>query len=543
MRYLAELSDLDSNVDAYCDTSDVKSWQPMLHVNTIVRQLLQGDYIKSKDERVFETVENTSKFGLAVSSYEGDKVNRLSPYAIPIKSILQTGSKLFLDKSTECLDELHIDNDYLNALIFITTTDTEVVETAALGQRFDLVLDTVSEEHDVVRLQPIKPSAWKGRSVSVNEDKTYLETFSLDFFPSVTPRKYKSILAFHFRWPDKANEWRARKRESGWPDSKTIEMVNDQGVHIIPADIPDLVGILDEPDYIRTLQSYKSLWLLSFAAAEREIARFIPESARNCFLLFRLLLDSCLKEYGGLPTSCLKHTFFHACEVIQSDRWKKEPGNCVMYLLKRLEFSLKTQLPHYFCPQKNLIQSISKDKLAYCLQQTELLVSQPMLGIFLLMDEKELNITELGPLLDDLIEDVSRFNRHREIQRSVEDAIIPGLYALLQDYALQGDFEKAMKVTYEISNLLKDPESSDCLVSIMNTALEKFNIGHLWCLALYIELVTDRKELTTKVCEGYKTVSIREVLGPDIVDKIGEKDVPETFSIYHGSFFFSQQSC
>ena len=33
---------------------------------------------------------------------------------------------------------------------------------------------------------------------------------------------------------------------------------------------------------------------------------------------------------------------------------------------------------------------------------------------------------------------------------------------LNNDYVLQGDFEKATKVAYEISNLLKNPESSDC---------------------------------------------------------------------------------
>ena len=503
----------------------------------MVKQILQSKYIKSTNETVFDMIENTLKTDQMVSSLVGDQVNKLCPYVVSVKRILPTGSEVFSDNSDNTADENESELQ-LNRRIFITTLDTEVVDDFHKGKKFDLVLESVCGVHNLVRLCPVKPSVWKGRTVTNDNATVYLKSFPLRYFakgPSVT-RDF--VLAFRCQWPSQANEWSTRKPASGWPDARTVENVVSEGVHVVPTDLLEATDILDECDYVKLIQGDKSLWLISFASAEKEIARFIPESARNCFLLFKTLVDSFLKNQGGLPASCLKHIFFYACEDIQTQKWKKEPSYCLMHLLNRLAMSLKTKLPHYFSPQKNLLQAISKENVDKCLRHIELLLSQPLLGMFLLMDEHELDITELGPLMDDIIEDVFRFNRHRVVSRSVEEGFIPGLYCLFQDYILQDDFENAMKVAQEISVLLGMPDSDDCLISIITRVLRTQYIGYGWCLTLYIELMTGRKCLTRKLCEGYKTVPITDVFGPEIGDELKDIVVPEVFSITTGDLIF-----
>lgn len=526
--------------DADTKILDVTSLQPLYHLNLMVKQILQGDYVKSLNASLAETVESSKVSDMVVFSLEGDQINKLSPYVVPVESIFNTGSTVFAEANDQSMKGKTFKDKMLDATIFITTRDTEVVDAIDVGRKFDLVIDTVCEAHDIVNLQPVTPSVWAGRTISVENDKTLLNAFPVSIAVPILSKYGQCILAFRSHWPDKACEWRTRTRISGWPDARTVEAVVSEGVHVVPMNLAKKPDVLDEPEYVKSVQNDKSLWLISFAEAEKEILRFLPESAKDCYLLFRLLVDSFLKEQGGLPTSCLKHLFFHACETLTTERWKKEPGVCLMYLLQKLTLSLKTKLPHYFVPQKNLLQSLSRKKIKEVEHQIELLSFQPLLSVFQFIDEHDLGITELGPLLDDLIEDVCRFNNHMSVSISVEDSFVPALHCMLHDYVLQNEFENAMKVVNEVLERLEMPDNDEYIVSVITSSFSSQHIRYAWCLALYIELANNRKGITKVLCDNYKTVPISEVFGPEIVDELGDTVVPEIFSIPRGDLTFPE---
>ena len=306
---------------------------------------------------------------------------------VPIKSMLTSGSKLFANEQ-DCISKPNKEEGKLDAALFVTTLDTEVIQSDSNGRKFDLVMEKVCEQHDLVRLEPVHPPVWKGRTCSLESDKVYLNSFPIHF-PVPQPSITGDVrLAFHSPWPAKAHEWRVRKRISGWPDAMTVATVIDEGVNIIPVDLGEKHSeVLDEPSFVESIRKEDhSLWLLSFAATEKEILRFLPDNAKYCFLLFKLLLQLVFKGSDGVPDSCLKHVFFYACEKIQKEEWKKTPGNCLLYMLQKLRWCLMTTLPHYFYPSKNLIQSIDKRTLDICIERLDILCQQPLLGIFLLMD-------------------------------------------------------------------------------------------------------------------------------------------------------------
>ena len=107
-------------------------------------------------------------------------------------------------------------------------------------------------------------------------------------------------------------------------------------------------------------------WKMNFSMVESVILESLLRSQRYGFNVFKILIDNMSFHLERrLKTKHLKAVLFHACEEIPAFAWEFNLGGCILVLLSKLLSCLKKRvLPHYFIPQRNLIERFSADDIA-----------------------------------------------------------------------------------------------------------------------------------------------------------------------------------
>ncbi|XP_061177210.1 uncharacterized protein LOC133185938 [Saccostrea echinata] len=156
-------------------------------------------------------------------------------------------------------------------------------------------------------------------------------------------------------WPSVANEFKNRKRISGFPSSDFVERLTSMGCLIVPKYPKDSKIFLE--------------WRLSFCLIERELMLSLTETQRMCYLLFKAIWRQFLCPPIGkaLQSYHLKNVFLWECEQVPLRDWTETLMIArVRGLLQRLQYNLFTQnCPHYILPNNNLFKDIDQSLLFF----------------------------------------------------------------------------------------------------------------------------------------------------------------------------------
>lgn len=106
-------------------------------------------------------------------------------------------------------------------------------------------------------------------------------------------------------------------------------------------------------------------WKIDFSRINSLIMDSLTRPQRYGFAIFKVLLENLTFHLEKrLKSKHLKAVFFLACEEFPTCIWKSNLGGCLLFVISKLLICLKKRfLPHYFIPQRNLLDSFSTNDL------------------------------------------------------------------------------------------------------------------------------------------------------------------------------------
>lgn len=106
-------------------------------------------------------------------------------------------------------------------------------------------------------------------------------------------------------------------------------------------------------------------WKMDFSLINGLIMESLTDPQRYGFVIFKVLLENLTFHLEKrLKSKHLKAVFFSACEEFPTCIWKSNLGGCLLFVISKLLICLKKGvLPHYFIPQRNLLDSFSTNDL------------------------------------------------------------------------------------------------------------------------------------------------------------------------------------
>lgn len=152
-----------------------------------------------------------------------------------------------------------------------------------------------------------------------------------------------------FGWPPVAMKWFQRDRTRCWPRPETLDKVLHDGCHCVP------VGISES--------ATKHLeWQLCFSVAECTLVHSMDHSLFKLYQILRILIHEGLNNWveckGIVSSYMIKTLMFWMCEdnlpnFICAGNLKESIRECLTQLE---EWIGKNFIPHYFIPERNLLQ-------------------------------------------------------------------------------------------------------------------------------------------------------------------------------------------
>ena len=156
-------------------------------------------------------------------------------------------------------------------------------------------------------------------------------------------------------WPSIAEEFKHRKRLSGFPSVDFVQRITSMGCLLVPKFPQDSKTLLE--------------WRLSFCLVERELMLNLSDIQKRCYLLFKAIWRKFLCPPIGkaLQSYHLKNVFLWECESVCQEEWTDEKMVArVTGLLQRLQYNLFTRYcPHYILRKNNLFKEIDNSLLFY----------------------------------------------------------------------------------------------------------------------------------------------------------------------------------
>src|SRR6218665_1153794 len=165
------------------------------------------------------------------------------------------------------------------------------------------------------------------------------------------------------QWPRDALKWPLRPRNNGWPTSRTVSEVVQNGCHVVYAQH-------------RTCRDDAYQWRLSFSVAETILLQSWTKTQQIVYHLLRyfakreLIKKDCPKEDEVLCPYHLKTLMLWICEEMSPEWWDSSPiiAICCELLNILSDWLKRRHCPNYFIPEANLFHQPSTPTL---LHQTE----------------------------------------------------------------------------------------------------------------------------------------------------------------------------
>lgn len=513
---------------------------PMTHLDFILRYTFSLEYINSFMSENIDSLPAEQSTEEIKVSLVGPVVCKLAPtYMNPTESITLDGNLIFPEENQGLPEIVH----YL--FKFKIPIDSAVhTKSTEAGQPFDLIIKKKDDSQLLVYLIPVDAANWEAQIVPLGPESFCLKAFELPNFMFDEKHnddciiRHQELVAFQCQWPDNAEEWSLRRRPANFPSRTTVQSIKTAGCHIIP--VLSIHTQTDVIDCVLTQEMFarKDVWCFSFAEAEKQLCREMIDDQRRCYLVLYSCLDSVCKE-SPIPTSFLKSVFFYACEHIEKQKWKQQPARCLLIMINKLVQSFESKvLPHYFIQSENLIRNTPDDIIALWTFELKCIQFDPISKLYFTFDSIGLTSTEVGGILDDVIDDLLMFNRHKNVQRSYQESLFPAAGTVVQSLVYMGEFQYAMNIVeniYEDHTVILNKKMSS--VNLIKLLLSDMALGYKWCLAFFIDMKLNRT-ITEELCRNVDSLHITEIFGPEIVDEMPNTVVPIIYGIPNGDLIF-----
>ena len=522
---------------------------PVNQLNVILRQAYRMDCIQTFGSDFIDTCFPPVEMSGYKMDMFGSVVCKLVPCKMKSDSLGHDMSIFFPSAKEDDSVNGYFQEPDFNA--FCIPSDSNVISNSASAKSVDLIAQNDAKVIGHLKLVPKAPNKWQGQTVVLERNSreiTYLKGFELDFglLDTMTAKgfsrdsPYLFRLAFRCVWPTLANDWLKRNRKSGFPDEYTIQTVVSEGCHVISL-TPDstMADIIDDPiDFVTSVDDHT--WCYTFAAAEKEICRFVSDEQRKSFLVFKALVNDTFKDIS-LPPSVVKSIFFYACENIEKPRWKSKPGECLLILLKKLAEGLQSHhIEHYFIEEKNLLANVTGEIIDECFDRIECARRMPVVTLYFLLDQFNILSSEVGCFVEEIIETMKMEFKVCSTGHKTSQSLLPVCTELIQNMIYQDDFQFAWLVFQDVV----EEENCDLKtegVNLIRRLLQDVDVGYIWCFALYID-IKQNTNLTSTVCNGYSSCDhITELLGPECIAELPNTSVPECLSIRNGDLIFIEK--
>ena len=195
-------------------------------------------------------------------------------------------------------------------------------------------------------------------------------------------------------------------------------------------------------------------WKINFSMIESVLVKHLSSQQLYGFQIFKVLLDNLTFNLERrLKPKHLKAVFFQTCEEIPSVLWKSNFGGCFLFLLSKLLSCLRRRvLPHYFIPQRNLIEDLSADDLdTLCVIVESVRVFPVHISQFIAIKH---GITNGENFVRSILEDSVSFTNTRDIV-PVIDRVIPETYRTARFFARFGSYKAAAGLLESVHELSK----------------------------------------------------------------------------------------
>lgn len=205
-------------------------------------------------------------------------------------------------------------------------------------------------------------------------------------------------------------------------------------------------------------------WKIDFSIINGLIMENFTYFQRYGFAIFKVLLENLTFHLEKrLKLKHLKAVFFSACEEFPSCIWKSNLGGCLLFVISKLLICLKKRfLPHYFIPQRNLLDSFSAQDLDALCVFVESIRVFPVHVTQLIVEKHGFSY---GPnLVRSILTNTKLFTNSREMN-TVVDHGISGMYGTARYLSRFGYYHATYELLERIHDLTKlspgnrDPES------------------------------------------------------------------------------------
>ncbi|XP_062582146.1 uncharacterized protein LOC134243924 [Saccostrea cucullata] len=168
--------------------------------------------------------------------------------------------------------------------------------------------------------------------------------------PVIVAEEQRTVCALPvIGWPPGAREWKTRVRSRYWPTPETIEKVIQDGCQCVPTG----------PRFSDTKNHE---WQLCFSVAECTLVHSMDHAIFTLYQIFRILIHERLNNVEGcdgfISSYVIRTLMFWVCEdklpnFVSGGNLKE----CIQICLSQLEEWIRKEfVPHYFIPERNLIE-------------------------------------------------------------------------------------------------------------------------------------------------------------------------------------------
>lgn len=197
---------------------------------------------------------------------------------------------------------------------------------------------------------------------------------------------------------------------------------------------------------------------------------------------------------------------------------------------------MKEHAPHYFLANKNLLEEIPRENFSKWYEQLQVSLLQPVVTLYFVLDQLDVLSSEMGRFLEEIMEETNRVQTHASETLDFHEALMPVCSTLLASLITQKDYQRAMFILQDMA--VQNENTDLSYLDALKKSCWHIHIRDQWCFAFFVDIRMNTK-LTMNLCEGYASVSITEVFGPECTEELPDTLVPETFQISNGDTVFA----
>lgn len=333
------------------------------------------------------------------------------------------------------------------------------------------------------------------------------------------------------RWPYQTREWISRNRPSGWPQKSLLKEVETLPCVLTPNSHP----CSNEPDVE---------WMFNFSFPERFLLKEnISKEQRYCFHVFKLLIDFHTGRMKELSTFVLKTIFLYTLEVLPQLQWDHYPSACVLYMIEILLESLKERkIPHYFLPENNIIEHLSRGLIYSLMEKVNAVREFPIMSIIFMAESHGVMSTYIT---DQIIEDLNHYSTQESIQDSILHTFVPAYIKIISTSLALKKFRQSADAAVSGYKMLQDlfqgkegnnnPYEHMSLFMFIQQAIDNLmSLYQVWWLCFFIDyykktntllsfIHTNPVKKISDMMDGFPPGDLDDISVPNQVLSYGQK--------------------